>query len=110
MRYVVDKIANAVFGGNRVNNVGARFGARSDKLMLDAIEYSEERKIYEDRAGTMTAERFSKCHACGKHGEVFAQVDQLLGERAHLVQLEGDIDRNSGVVAHRITPDQVKRD
>jgi hypothetical protein len=99
-----------LFGGSGTTVVGPSASERATEARLEGLEYYEERELYEGRVGTMTAFRFWKCPDCHQKGQVFDNLDGVLGERERLVGLEGEIGTNLGAVNHPIGPNDPKPD
>ena len=110
IRHAADNALGAFFGANKTSVAGGAYSERADEARLDTLRYQTERKIYENRVGTVTAVRFWKCRACQKKGEVFEDAAGLLAGRAHLVELENDIAGNLGAVSHPIANTKVDGD
>ncbi len=110
LRYLIDTIAGAVFGAGRTNTIGSSGSERATAAYLRALEYTQERQVYESRAGTMTASCFWKCPDCGQKGQVFDHVERVLEEREHLVGMEGAIHRDLGSVSSPIGSNERKTD
>src|SRR5437879_4041090 len=98
VRWFVDSIAGALFRSTRSTVAGSGFSDRTNEGRLAAVEYAEERKLYEDRIGTKTASRFWKCRSCGHRGQVFDNLDNVVAERQRLAGFEDTISGSVGSV------------
>ncbi|MDE3094742.1 MAG: hypothetical protein KGK07_01925 [Chloroflexota bacterium] len=110
LRYIADRVVGAAFGGTRTTIIGPAYSDRASDARLASIEYREERNIYEDRVGTMTAPLFWKCPDCGRKGQVFDHLDGVLGERERLAGLEDRIEGGLGAVGNPIGSEEAKSD
>ena len=108
LRWYIDSIAGTLFGSTRSTVPGSILSDRTNQGRLAGMQYAEERKFYEDRAGTKTATLFWKCRSCGHRGQVFEGIDNLLGERQRLESLEDTVSGNLGSVAEPLKHDQPK--
>lgn len=110
LRYFADTIAGTVFGSTGASVPGSGYSERTNEGRVAAAKYREERKLYEDRVGSMTASRFWKCRQCGHDGQVFGDIDNVLQTRARLESLEGTVSRNLGSVNRPIGGDEPPKD
>ena len=110
IRHAADNVLGSIFGASKTSVAGGAYSERADETRLDALRYQTERKLYENRVGTITAVRFWKCRACGSKGEVFEDTADLIADRAHLAELQTDIGDNLGAVSDPIADHEVDRD
>lgn len=110
LRYFIDTMAGTVFGAGGTSVAGSSVSERATEARVEGMEYKEARRIYEDRAGTATANRFWKCHDCHQKGQVFDHIDTILSDRERLVGMEGDIEQNLGAVIDPIGSDSPRSD
>src|SRR5262249_14917194 len=84
LRWYVDAIVGGIFGATRSTVPGSVLPDRTNQGRLAGLEYAQARKVYETRVGTTTASLFWKCRTCGKRGQMFDDVDELLAQRGRL--------------------------
>ena len=110
LRHTADNVVGSLLGARKTASPIAGYSERSDELRAEAKQYDVERKLYENRVGTVTADQFWKCKQCGKHGEVFDNVEDLVAGRQRLTDLEHDISDNLGTVIAPIGTEEVPKD
>ncbi len=73
-----------------------------------AIQYNQQRSMYEAKVGLAVAKRFWRCPDCRQKGQVFSGLDETLTtDRAALASMEDRIVGDLGSISNRVDRDGI---